>query len=142
MAKFEEEKVINALHIDKAEVGKRYWVSDNILNLKERVESDATEFVATLTQIEINESYVFRDEDCCAWEFLYPYEEQTKKTWLEETYGDEAWITDDIDGNEIRISAIEDFSKKLLEETKKMWQEDSDYFSDLEGIIKNLGVEV
>lgn len=32
--------------------------------------------------------------------------------------------------------------KKILEETKKMWQEDSDYFSDLEGIIKNLGVEV
>lgn len=68
--------------------------------------------------------------------------EKAKKTWLEETYGDESWITDDIDGNEIRISAIEDFSKKLLEETKKMWQEDSDYFSDLEGIIKNLGVEV
>lgn len=32
--------------------------------------------------------------------------------------------------------------KKILEETKKMWQEDSDYFSDLEGIIKDLGVEL
>ena len=52
-------------------------------------------------------------EECEKWV------EEYKKTWLEETYGDEAWITDDIDGNEIRISAIEDFSKKLLEEVSK-----------------------
>ena len=32
--------------------------------------------------------------------------------------------------------------KKILEEANEMWQGDSDYFSDLEGIIKDLGVEV
>lgn len=34
MAEFKEELVINALHIDKAEVGKKYWCSDNIFWLK------------------------------------------------------------------------------------------------------------
>lgn len=34
MAVFDESKVINALHKDKAEIGKKYWVSDNIVDLK------------------------------------------------------------------------------------------------------------
>lgn len=40
MAKFEEEKVINALHPEKAEVGKKYWFSDSIVMLKRKVENN------------------------------------------------------------------------------------------------------
>lgn len=40
MAKFEERKVINALHPEKAEVGKKYWCSDELLYLKEEVEKE------------------------------------------------------------------------------------------------------
>ena len=38
MAEFKEELVINALHTDKAEIGKKYWYADNIIELKRCVE--------------------------------------------------------------------------------------------------------
>ena len=37
MAQFYESKVINALHLEKAEVGRKYWVSESIYNLKKYV---------------------------------------------------------------------------------------------------------
>lgn len=48
MAKFEESKVINALHPEKAEIGKRYWFSNDLIVLKK----------------------VVQDTDCCKMDFL------------------------------------------------------------------------
>ena len=42
MAQFDESKVINVLHPEKAKVGKKYWYSDSIMFLKEYVEQDNT----------------------------------------------------------------------------------------------------
>ena len=50
MAKFNESKVINALHADKAEIGKRYWHADNLVRLKDDVECSTTDFI-TLKEI-------------------------------------------------------------------------------------------
>ena len=40
MAQFDESKVINTLHPEKAEIGKKYWYADNIASLKYYVERD------------------------------------------------------------------------------------------------------
>ena len=79
MAKFEEEKVINALHPEKAEVGQKYWYSDNILNLKDYVEENNVDFMGKLTELEVVDSYPFRLNDKYSWQFLYPYEEPPKQ---------------------------------------------------------------
>lgn len=40
MAEFDESKVINALHTDKAVIGKKYWFADDLISLKEIVEGN------------------------------------------------------------------------------------------------------
>lgn len=71
---------------------------------------------------------------------------------MEKNYGEEYWITDDIDANTIRVSAIEDFVKEFLSRVYKDAKEynDSDdtpftpdYIDvkDLEKIIKEMGVK-
>lgn len=72
MAKFEEEKVINALHPEKAEVGKKYWVSDELVDLKEEVEKENTPY--KLVEIKKGHLYPFVI-DTTEFQFLYPYEE-------------------------------------------------------------------
>lgn len=81
MAEFKEELVINALHKDKAEVGKKYWVSNNILSLKEWVTEGKIETTAILERFCDDYLYfhVFVDEDDSNWEYLYPYEEPPNK---------------------------------------------------------------
>lgn len=78
MAKFDESKVINALHPEKAEVGKKYRFADSLLRLRQRVEEDSIDFISTLTQINTNGFHVFRINEG-SWEFLYPYEEPPKQ---------------------------------------------------------------
>lgn len=77
MAKFEEEKVITALHPENAEVGKKYWCSDTLLVLKGYVEKGNSEDINTLDEIHYDISHPFQ----CVnnWQFLYPYEEPPKK---------------------------------------------------------------
>lgn len=58
MAVFDESKVINTLHSDKAEVGKRYYYSDYISVLKQRVEHDDNLSISELIRIT-------DDTDCC-----------------------------------------------------------------------------
>lgn len=79
MAKFDESKVINALHTDKAEVGKRYWFADHILTLKKVAEGNANNNLYELTGIDKNYDYCFKADDGSEWEFLYPYEEPPKQ---------------------------------------------------------------
>lgn len=76
MAVFEESRVINALHKDKAEVGKKYWVSDTIGLLQEHIENEDLHYVQELADIDICSSFrCFRDADAISWELLHPYEE-------------------------------------------------------------------
>lgn len=76
MAKFDESKVINALHTDKAEIGKKYYFSDELLDLKKNVEAEATH---------LKLEYIVKDVGCPFslidrhWQFLYPYEEQKQR---------------------------------------------------------------
>ena len=80
MAQFDESKVINALHTDKAEVGKKYWYSDNLKLLKKHVEENDSECVGELKSVEEGEIFCyFYIEKKCAWELLYPYEEPQKQ---------------------------------------------------------------
>lgn len=79
MAEFKEELVINALHSEKAEIGKKYWVSDSILFLKETVTEEKIESIETLKKISDDYTHAFVDEDNVSWEYLYPYEEPPKQ---------------------------------------------------------------
>lgn len=76
MAQFDESKVINALHTDKAEVGKKYWYSDNIANLKTYVEG-GLEKPSVLA--EIGKGLFILRHNTCGFYLLYPYEEPSKK---------------------------------------------------------------
>lgn len=80
MAVFDESKVINPLHPEKAEVGKKYWRSDNLLKLKVMIEKNNTDHISELVRVaEQPYEYPFQMEDGCDWQFLYPYEESPKK---------------------------------------------------------------
>lgn len=78
MAEFDESKVINALHADRAEVGKRYWYSDSIVWLKKRVENN--EPYSILKNFESPYFEVVKSESWSNKYFLlYPYEETPEK---------------------------------------------------------------
>lgn len=77
MLQFDESKVINALHFEKAEIGKKYWYADNIASLKREVERDFKERLGRLEDI-YPESGLFEIESV-RWYLLYPYEESPKK---------------------------------------------------------------
>ena len=80
MAKFEEEKVINALHPQKAEVGKKYYYSDNLKLLKKHVEENHTDCIGKLKKVEDGHNFCsFLIAEKNSWELLYPYEEPPKQ---------------------------------------------------------------
>lgn len=79
MAKFEEEKVINALHPEKAEVGKKYYFSDRLLKLKKNVEENYTDCVDILEEVKDLKGTPPFNISSCRWELLYPYEEPPKQ---------------------------------------------------------------
>ena len=82
MAKFDETKVINALHTDKAVVGKKYWYSITLLELKREVENNGTAIGKLSGFFEHSAEYPFHLDDENGendWQFLYPYEEPSKQ---------------------------------------------------------------
>ena len=79
MAKFDENKVINALHKDRAEIGKKYWVSDCIGLLKEHIENDDSCYVRKLKLIDDRSFRCFTSDNGSLWDLLYPYEEPPKQ---------------------------------------------------------------
>ena len=94
MAQFDESKVINTLHPEKAEVGKKYWYADNIASLKWEVERDFRERLGRLEDI-YTEGGLF-EIGPGRWYLLYPCEELPKKRmsnrqlseWLAKGYGE------------------------------------------------------
>lgn len=94
MAQFDESKVINTLHPEKAEVGKKYWYADNIANLKWAVEQDFRKRLGRLEDI-CTESGLF-EIGPGRWYLLHPYEEPPKKRmtfrqlaeWLAKGHGE------------------------------------------------------
>ena len=77
MPQFDESKVINTLHFEKAEIGKKYWYADNISSLKWEVERDFRERLGRLEDI-YTEGGLF-EIGPGRWYLLYPYEEPSKK---------------------------------------------------------------
>lgn len=94
MAQFDESKVINTLHPEKAEIGKEYWYADDITRLKWIVEQDFRDNLGRLEHIYIEDN-LFKIESC-RYYLLYPYEEPPKKRmtirqlaeWLAKGHGE------------------------------------------------------
>lgn len=94
MAKFDESKVINALHKDKAEVGKIYWFADFIDSLEGKVERGDACFAYKLTDIDKRGGCCFH-VDGSPYALIYPYEEPPKQRmtrgqlmeWLSKGFG-------------------------------------------------------
>lgn len=81
MAEFDESKVINVLHTDKAVIGKKYWFADHILSLKTVVEESIKDNnLYKLTGIDEISHYCFESDNESEWEFIYPYEEPPKSS--------------------------------------------------------------
>lgn len=79
MSKFKEELVINALHADKVVIGKRYLFADDILELKNLVESNP-KLGRTLTVVAGNKfCYLDSLKEPVGYSLVYPYEEPPKK---------------------------------------------------------------
>ena len=72
---FDESKVINALHPEKAEVGKKYWCADSIGLLKDHIENNDFCYVCELESIGCCSYHRFESTAGNDWDFLYPYEE-------------------------------------------------------------------
>lgn len=106
MAVFDESKVINSLHKDKAEIGKKYYCADYFGMLKERVEDDDTNFIHNLTGIDDNNNCCFRIAGS-VYALIYPYEEPPKKLmtyrqlaeWLARGNGQCRYIHDRVNSN-------------------------------------------
>ena len=79
MAQFDESKVINTLHPEKAEVGKKYWYADNIVKLKYFVEQDCSIKLGELRCINMEDNLFDIGSGSGYWYLLYPYEEPPKK---------------------------------------------------------------
>lgn len=83
MAQFDESKIITALHPEKAEIGKKYWFSDDLLRLKHYVENgDNDERIGVLYRVETEEDlldFPFYIKGDGNWRCLYPYEEEPSK---------------------------------------------------------------
>lgn len=81
MAQFDESKVITPLHPEKAEVGKKYWHSDSLLNLKDYVESESG-IVGYLDKVNLDnkDSFPFYIAGNGDWQFLYEVPPEKRMT--------------------------------------------------------------
>ena len=71
--------MINVLHPEKAEVGKKYWFSGSLIRLKEYVENNVSSYVGELKTINPHRYCPFRMTDGSGGDLLYPYEEPPKQ---------------------------------------------------------------
>lgn len=98
MAQFDESKVINCLHPERAEIGKTYWFSDSILSLKNYVEEGDECCIGELIVESVSDYYPFHFERG-GYQFIYPYEEPPKQRmtcrqfaeWLAKGNGQWKW---------------------------------------------------
>lgn len=77
MAKFDESKLINSLHADEAIILKKYYFCDTLHDIKNVVENEDIDYVGELTFV-VDGSSPFQMDNNYGWQFIYPYEEQTK----------------------------------------------------------------
>lgn len=66
-------------------------------------------------------------------------------TWIDENYGEQDWITDDVEANILRVAAIEDFVKEFLSRVHKAakeYNDDTFGIEYLEKTIKEMGIEL
>lgn len=94
MAEFKEELIINALHPEKAEIGKKYYFADTLRGLKEKVEGGSVDITNTLEMIDCTRGHFFIDKENISWEFLYPYDPSKHRMtrgqlleWLSKGFG-------------------------------------------------------
>ena len=80
MVRFDESKVINTLHPEKAEFGKKYWYADDITRLKWTVEQECRNMLGELSGIEDG---LFKIDPGYYHYLLYPYEEPPEKRMTE-----------------------------------------------------------
>lgn len=85
MAIFDENKLISALTINKAEIGKKYFMSDVMKHLKQYVEADDDSTVQILNRINKNSPLPFIMHTGRPYQFLYPYEEPQKQRMIDKT---------------------------------------------------------
>lgn len=78
MSKFDESKVINCLHTDKAEIGKKYYFEDSLYELKAVVEDEKDGCIGKLTKVVDGYEPFVKNNGAC-WEYIYPHEEPPKK---------------------------------------------------------------
>lgn len=78
MAKFDENKVITPLHLEKAEIGKIYYFNDSLKGLKQNVESNESIRALRSANPSSNTPFVV-DNLPVGYQFLYPYEEPPKR---------------------------------------------------------------
>lgn len=90
MAQFDESKVINALHADMAEIGKKYWYSASLIMLKRYVEDTNTNYIGELKSVHNALTSKFHIDETNA-EFIYPYEEPPKKRMTNRQLSE--WVT-------------------------------------------------
>lgn len=118
MAEFDESRIINALHPEKAEIGKKYWFADSLISLKECVERDCRNSVRTLGNTRKELFYPFGASEDTFYSFIYPYEEPRKKRmsnrqlaeWLTKGHGQyssDRWST---------VYTEHDYDKKCADE--------------------------
>lgn len=79
MAEFDESKVINALHPEKVEIGKRYWFADTITSLKEFVEGDQQHGLVHILSNIRETAFPFEASATTNFALVYPYEEPSEE---------------------------------------------------------------
>lgn len=94
MAKFDESKLINSLHADEAILLKKYYFCDSLHDIKNAIENEDIDCVGELTFV-LDDPSPFQMNNKYGWQFIYPYEEQTKlmtnrqlAEWLSKGHGE------------------------------------------------------
>lgn len=78
VVEFDENKVINALHPEKAEVGKKYYCSNKLLDLEHYVIHDSPKVLTALRTKEHSDCFPFIF-GALSYQFIYPCEEPPKQ---------------------------------------------------------------
>lgn len=151
MAKFDESKVINALHTDRAEIGKKYYFSDSIGSLKFYVENEERSAIGILEKAHIEiVPYPFLEKKRNAvYSLIYPCEEPEKKyvpfTWEDRNILRGKWIKNKNYNREYFIESIAKDAENLVVYTSNAELGSNDlltYYTFLDGTPCGKEVEV
>lgn len=110
MAQFDKNKVISYLCLNEADVGKKYYFSDNLYELKLAVENEHASRIGKLDSV-VDGEEPFQKDNNQYWGFIYPYEEPPKKR-IDEclSVGTILSLPSDTNPNSLGIGKWENFS--------------------------------